>query len=94
MVLTMAAVAANKGFAPERLTVQVEMTTDDSAREWACEFGCIQDALLTSELARLHRITHAAASRGHYWLYIGPAGATMCSVSCSPPFRLITMSTW
>jgi len=55
MVLTMAAVAANKGFAPERLTVQVEMTTDDSAREWACEFrttidlGAGLDASLVEE---------------------------------------------
>lgn len=38
MALTMAAVAAHKGFAPEKLSVRVEMSTDDSAREWATEF--------------------------------------------------------
>ena len=43
MVLTMAAVAANKGFAPERLSVRVAMTTDDTGREWASEFRTTLD---------------------------------------------------
>lgn len=38
MALTMAAVAANKGFAPERLDVRVEWETREEGREWATAF--------------------------------------------------------
>lgn len=38
MALTMAAVAANKGFAPERLHVRVEWDTREEGRQWASEF--------------------------------------------------------
>jgi uncharacterized OsmC-like protein len=38
MALTMAAVAAHKGFAPERLDVRVEWETREDGREWASEF--------------------------------------------------------
>lgn len=38
MTLTMAAVAANKGFAPERLDVRVEWETREEGREWATAF--------------------------------------------------------
>ncbi len=38
MTLTMAAVAANKGFAPERLEVRVEWETREAGREWTTTF--------------------------------------------------------
>lgn len=38
MVLTMAAVAANKGFVPERLDVRVEWETQEEGRQWATAF--------------------------------------------------------
>ena len=38
MALTMAAVAAHKGFAPERLDVRVEWATHEEGREWAIQF--------------------------------------------------------
>ncbi len=38
MTLTMAAVAASKGFAPERLDVRVEWETREEGREWATAF--------------------------------------------------------
>jgi uncharacterized OsmC-like protein len=38
MALTMAAVAAHKGFAPERLDVRVEWAAREEGREWASEF--------------------------------------------------------
>lgn len=38
MTLTMAAVAAHKGFAPERLDVRVGWETREEGREWATTF--------------------------------------------------------
>ena len=38
MALTMAAVAAHKGFAPKRLDARVEWETREEGREWASEF--------------------------------------------------------
>ena len=38
MTLTMAAVAANKGFAPERLDVRVDWETSEAGRQWDTAF--------------------------------------------------------
>lgn len=38
MTLTMAAVAAHKGFAPEQLDVRVEWETREESRRWATTF--------------------------------------------------------